>query len=213
MTAYVVRRLLLMVPTLLGITLLCFILIQFVPGGPVEQQIAKVRGASTARGANARAISEAEIANIKAYYGFDQPAHVRYGRWLGNLMQLDLGKSYAYQKPVWDVIVSKLPVTLFFGVTSFLLSYFISIPLGVVKAVRNGSAFDAGSSIFIFGGYVMPSYALGVLLIVLFGGGTFLRLVSHLRHGVGELRESHTWRQGSGLPAPHGPADDLLHGR
>ena len=173
MTAYVLRRLLLMIPTLFGITLICFVLIQFVPGGPVEQQIAKVRGMSSNRGSSGVSISEAEIANIKAYYGFDQPAPVRYVRWVGNLLRLDLGKSYAYQKPVWDVIVSKMPISLFFGLTSFFLSYLVSIPLGVAKAIGNRSAFDTASSIFIFAGYIVPSYALGVLLIVFFGGGTF----------------------------------------
>lgn len=173
MTAYVLRRLLLMIPTLFGITLICFVLIQFVPGGPVEQQIAKVRGMSSNRGSSGVSISEAEIANIKAYYGFDQPAPVRYVRWVGNLLRLDLGKSYAYQKPVWDVIMSKMPISLFFGLTSFFLSYLVSIPLGVAKAIGNRSAFDTASSIFIFAGYIVPSYALGVLLIVFFGGGTF----------------------------------------
>jgi microcin C transport system permease protein len=173
MTAYILRRLLLMIPTLLGITLVCFTLIQFVPGGPVEQTIAKVQGFASRRGGSARAISEAEIANIRAYYGFDKPAHIRYVRWLGNLLRLDLGKSYAYQKPVWNVIVSKMPISIFFGLTSFFLSYLVSVPLGVAKAIRNGSKFDTASSLVIFAGYVMPSYALGVLLIVLFGGGTF----------------------------------------
>src|SRR4030095_9995809 len=180
MIAYILRRLLLMAPTLFGITLVCFTLIQFVPGGPVEQTIAKVRGFASQRGGfagqqagGARGISEAEIANIKAYYGFDQPAHIRYLRWLGNLFRCDLGKSYAYQKPVSDVILSKMPVSLFFGLTSFFLSYLVSVPLGVAKALRNGSRFDTASSVVIFAGYIFPPYALGVLLIVLFGGGTF----------------------------------------
>jgi ABC-type microcin C transport system permease subunit YejB len=85
------------------------------PGWPVEQQIAKVQGFASARGGAAKTISAAEIENIKAYYGFDQPAHIRYVRWLGNVLRFDLGKSYAYQKPVSDVIVSKMPVSLFFG--------------------------------------------------------------------------------------------------
>jgi microcin C transport system permease protein len=84
-----------------------------------------------------------------------------------------LGNSYAYRKPVWDVIVSKMPISLFFGLTSFVLSYLVSIPLGVAKSIRNGSGFDTISSLLIFAGYVMPAYALGVLLIVFFGGGTF----------------------------------------
>src|SRR5207249_2073054 len=135
MTAYILRRLLLMAPTLLGITLVCFILIQFVPGGPVEEIISKVRAYGSARGVSARAISEEEINNIRAYFGFDKPAYIRYLRWLGNLLRLDLGHSYVYQQPVLEVITKKFPISLFFGLTSFFLAYLISIPLGIRKAM------------------------------------------------------------------------------
>lgn len=174
MTTYILRRLLLMIPTLLGITIACFILIQFVPGGPVEEMISKVQAFSSQRGASAaRTISAAEVENIKAYFGFDQPAHIRYIRWLGNLLRFDFGNSYVYHQPVWDVIVSKMPLSLFFGLTSFFLSYLISIPLGLAKAIRNGTLFDVVSSGVIFAGYVIPGFALGVLLIIFFGGGSY----------------------------------------
>ena len=175
MRNYIVRRLLLMVPTLFGITIVCFALIQAVPGGPVEQMIARVRAASASRGADAtKHLSEEEVQNIKKYFGFDKPAHVRYFLWLGRVARGDLGTSYTYEEPVWKVITSKFPISLFFGVTSFLLSYLICIPLGMWKAVKNRSAFDTASSVVIFAGYVIPGYALGILLIVLLGGGSFV---------------------------------------
>jgi len=177
MKDYIFRRLLLMIPTVLGITIICFTLIQFVPGGPVEQMIAKMRAANNAKALDAsKSISEEEIENIKAYYGFDKPPVVRYFIWLGNVFRFDLGKSYSYEEPVWDVISSKFPISLFFGISSFLLSYLICIPLGLYKAIHNKSSFDTISSIIIFAGYVMPSYALGILLIVFFAGNNFLDL-------------------------------------
>jgi microcin C transport system permease protein len=174
MTTYIVRRLLLMIPTMLGITIVCFLLCQFVPGGPVEQVIARVRAHSSLHGGTAKAISAEEVANIKAYFGFDKPIHVRYFIWLGHLLRFDLGNSYVYHLPVWDVIVSKMPISLFFGLTSFILSYAVSIPLGVWKAVKNHSAFDVITSGVVFAGYVIPGYALGILLIIFLGGGSYL---------------------------------------
>ena len=177
MKAYIIRRLLLMVPTLLGITIVCFALTQFIPGGPVEQMISRVRASGIERGLDAsQSITEEEIENIKAYYGFDKPAYIRYLSWLGNVIKLDLGTSYAYEEPVWDVIISKFPISLFFGFTSFFFSYLICIPLGMLKAVKNNSRFDTVSSVIIFIGYVMPGYALGILLIIFLGGGSFLDL-------------------------------------
>ena len=173
MKAYVIRRLLLMLPTLLGISLVVFGLIQFVPGGPVEELISKVQQAAAEKRPGAQ-ISPQEVENIKAYFGFDKPAPVRYGIWLGKIARLDLGKSYTYQEPVWNVIKSKFPISLFFGLTSFVLSYLVSIPLGVAKALRNGSWFDTVTSGMIFTGYVIPGYALGIILIILLGGGRFL---------------------------------------
>ena len=174
MTTYLLRRLLLIAPTLLGISLACFILIQFVPGGPVEELISKVRAVGSARGAKVATISAAEVANIKSYFGFDRPAHERYLKWLGDLLRGDFGKSYVYHAPVLEVILSKMPVSLFFGLTSFFLSYLVSVPLGVMKAVRNGSGFDVATSVLVFVGFVIPGFALGILLIIFFGGGSYL---------------------------------------
>lgn len=174
MTTYIVRRLLLMIPTMLGITVACFLLCQFVPGGPVEQVVSRLRAASSAHGASQRTISAEEVANIKAYLGFDKPIHVRYFIWLGRVLRFDLGNSYVYHMPVWNVIVSKMPISFFFGLTSFILSYAISIPLGVWKAVKHHSAFDAITSAVVFAGYVIPGYALGILLIIFLGGGSYL---------------------------------------
>jgi microcin C transport system permease protein len=174
MTTYIVRRLLLMIPTMLGITVVCFLLCQFVPGGPVEQVITRIRAASSLQGASQRTISPEEVANIKAYFGFDKPIHVRYFLWLDRLLHLDLGNSYVYHLPVWNVIVGHMPISLFFGLTSFILSYAVSVPLGVWKAVKHRTAFDAATSAVVFAGYVIPGYALGILLIIFFGGGSYL---------------------------------------
>lgn len=175
MKDYILRRLLLMIPTLFGITVVCFTLIQFVPGGPVEQAIANLQQASAERGVDsARGISPSEIENIKKYYGFDQPAWKRYFLWIGNIFTGDFGRSYTYRKPVLEVILERMPISLFFGLTSFFLSYSICIPLGLRKAMKHGSKFDTISSIAIFSGYVMPGYALGILLIIFFAGGSFL---------------------------------------
>lgn len=174
---YLIRRLLLMIPTLIGITVVCFAIIQFVPGGPVEELLSRAQAMAAAKGGGIdanRAVSPEQIEALKAYFGFDKPAHIRYLEWLGKVIRLDLGTSYTYGEPVWDVIVSRFPISLFFGITSFLLSYLICIPLGLVKAVRHGSKFDSWSSVLIFSGYVMPGYALGIVLIILFAGGSFL---------------------------------------
>lgn len=164
-----------MIPTLFGITLICFTLIQFVPGGPVEEAISKMRQVGAAKGMGAsRTISPDEVANIKAYFGFDQPAPVRYVKWLGNVARGDLGKSYSYQEPVLSVILAKMPISLFFGLTSLLLSYAVCIPLGMAKALRHRSLFDSATSVVIFAGYVIPGYALGIILIIFLGGGSYL---------------------------------------
>ncbi len=175
MKSYILRRLLLMIPTLFGISLVCFLLTQFVPGGPIEQMVSQVRQAAGDKGQNAsHAISPAELENIKRYYGFDKPVHIRYVTWLGKIVRLDMGRSYSYAEPAWDVIKSKFPISLFFGLTSFVLSYLICIPLGLSKALRHKSAFDTTSSALLFAGYVVPGFALGVLLLTFLAGGTWL---------------------------------------
>lgn len=184
MTAYFIRRFLLIIPTFLGITLAVFVVMQFVPGGPVERQImryqmaAMTEGGAGAAGASVSgrgslALPEEQIEEIRRYYGFDKPIHVRYATWLWNVLHLDLGNSYIYQDPVWDVIKSRFPISIFLGLTGFLLSYVVCIPLGVFKAVRHGSTFDFMSSVIVFLGYAVPGWALGTALLVLFGGGSF----------------------------------------
>lgn len=166
-----------MIPTLIGISLVCFILIQLIPGGPVEEFLSRAQSAVASRGADAsKALSPDQIAQIQAYFGFDKPAWKRYLLWLWNICHLDFGESYTYGAPVWNVIVSRFPVSLFFGLTSFFLSYLICIPLGLWKAVNHGSKGDTATSALVFSGYVMPGYALGILLIVFLAGGSFLDL-------------------------------------
>jgi microcin C transport system permease protein len=178
-TAYFIRRFLLIIPTFLGITLAVFVITHFVPGGPVERQIMRMRAAASgeaggAGGGRAQVeLPEDAVEQIRQYYGFDKPVHVRYGLWLWNVVHLDLGNSYIYQDPVWDVIKSRFPISLTLGLTGFLLSYLICVPLGVLKAVRHGSTFDFVTSVLVFMGYSIPGWALGTALLVLFGGGSF----------------------------------------
>jgi microcin C transport system permease protein len=173
MGTYFLRRLLLVIPTFLGITLAVFLVTQFVPGGPVERRIMQYQMGATASGRSVEALPEDAIQQIREYYGFDRPVHERYALWLRNLAHLDLGNSYVYQEPVWDVIKSRFPVSVFLGLTGFLLSYLICIPLGVIKAVKHGSRFDFISSAAVFLGYSVPGWALGTALLVLFGGGSY----------------------------------------
>lgn len=177
MRDYLVRRILLIVPTLFGISLAVFVLIQLVPGGPVEQYLAQLEAESAQLGAKGEhQVTEREVELIRKHFGFDKPKHVQFLNWLKDLLRFDLGESFFYQRPVWDVIASKFPISLFFGITSFILSYAVCITLGAAKAIRHGGVFDTVSSLLVFIGYVIPSYALGVLLIVLFSGGYFLDL-------------------------------------
>ena len=180
MRAYFLRRVLLVIPTFLGITLAVFVIMHFVPGGPVERQILRYRMAIMSEGGVvggaadvAVALPQSAIDEIRRFYGFDKPVHIRYAQWVWNLAHLDLGRSYIYQEPVWDVIKSRFPVSIFLGMTGFLLSYLVCIPLGVVKAVRHGTRLDVLSSVVVFLGYSVPGWALGTALLVLFGGGSF----------------------------------------
>ena len=179
MTAYFIRRFLLIVPTFIGITLVVFLVTNFVPGGPVEREIMRYRAAAMREGgggggtAGAITLPEGAVEEIRRYYGFDKPVHIRYAQWLWKVLHLDLGNSYVYQDPVWEVIRSRLPISLFLGLTGFFLGYFICVPLGVLKAVRHGSTFDFISSAIVFLGYSIPGWALGTALLVLFGGGSF----------------------------------------
>lgn len=177
MLIYILKRLLLMVPTLLGVLLITFIVIQFVPGGPVEQIMAEARASQKGDGSAYKAGRDSDakqIAELKKLYGFDKPVHVRYVEMIGNFLRFDLGRSFLHNKDVWQLIKEKLPVSISLGLWTFLLSYMISLPLGIVKAVREGSRFDVISSLIVLVGYAIPGFVLGIFLIVLFSGGTFL---------------------------------------
>lgn len=174
---YFIRRLLLVIPTFLGITLACFALCQAVPGGPVEQALLKMRGMGgdpSGRGAVARATISAEQRKaIEAHFGFDQPFHKRYWKWLVHDRIGLAVESYKYpNKTVWQLIRQRFPVSLTFGITGFLLTYLICIPLGIAKALRNGSGFDLVTSVIVFVGYAIPGFAFGMLLKILFAGTT-----------------------------------------
>jgi microcin C transport system permease protein len=175
MLNYILKRLLLMVPTLLGALTLTFVVIQFVPGGPVEQLMAEARaGQGEGGGYKARRDSdEKQIAELKKLYGFDKPAPVRYVEMIGHFLRFDLGRSFLQNKDVWTLIKEKLPVSISLGLWTFLFSYLISIPLGVMKAMYEGSRFDAMTTLVVLVGYAIPGFVLGLLLIVLFAGGTF----------------------------------------
>src|SRR6202163_682240 len=176
MTGYFARRFLLIIPTFIGITLAVFLVMNFVPGGPIERQIMQYKMSLAQRGGARSAdadIPQDAIDEMKRYYGFDKPVHIRYVQWLWKVVHLDLGRSYIYQDPVWDVIKSRFPISIFLGLTGFLLSYLVCIPLGVFKAIRHGSRFDLFSSLAVFLGYSIPGWALGTALLVLFGGGSF----------------------------------------
>jgi len=202
--AYVIRRLLLMIPTLFGIMVINFVIVQFAPGGPVEQIIAQITG--TAVGATARiagttggetgpaaqpatggtsggatskyrgaqGLDPEFIKEIETMFGFDKPMHERFLMMMWNYIRFDFGESYFRDRKVVDLVIDKMPVSISLGLWTTLIVYLISIPLGIRKAVRDGSRFDVWTSVVITIGYAIPGYLFAVLLIVLFAGGTFL---------------------------------------
>ena len=166
-----------MIPTLFGVTIIVFIIINLAPGSPVEQKLQQLQFAgamgSGDTGGDSAVVSEEVVEALKKQYGFDKPIHIRYFIWLKNLATLDFGESFTYEEPVTDVIFSKFPVSLQFGFASLFLSYLICIPLGVLKAIYDGTKFDYASSFMIMGMYSIPGFMLGILLIVFFAGGQF----------------------------------------
>lgn len=174
MTQYFIRRLLLIVPTFIGITILVFVVTRFVPGGPIERIISEAQQASSQMGTRAgtgiggATLDEQQIKQLEQYYGFDKPVLVSYWLWLKKVVQLDLGISSRYSDPVWDTIKERLPVSAFYGITTMLITYFISIPLGYFKAIKHNSHFDHASSVVVFVGYAIPSYVVGIILLVVF---------------------------------------------
>ena len=187
MWSYIFKRLLLMIPTLFGILLITFIIIQFVPGGPVEQMVAQLQGrdaggvgegpSRSSGGAyrGRQGVDAARVEEIKKLYGFDKPAPERFLQMLSQFARFDLGRSFFHNKDVWQLIKEKLPVSISLGMWTFLLTYLISVPLGIAKAVRAGSRFDTATTFIVLLGYAIPSFVLGVVLLVYFAGGTFVQ--------------------------------------
>jgi microcin C transport system permease protein len=203
MTAYIIRRLLFMVPTMFGIMLVAFVVVQFAPGGPVEQVIAKLTGADTgatsrisgspggdfgSRGAvqggsgvdavtskyrGAQGLDPEFIKKLEKQFGFDKPAYERFGLMLWNYIRFDFGNSYFRDISVLRLIKEKLPVSISLGIWMTLLTYLISIPLGIRKAVDAGSRFDMWTSSVIIVGYAIHGFLFAILLIILFAGGSF----------------------------------------
>ncbi len=199
MASYILKRLLLMIPTLLGILLVSFVIVQFVPGGPVERMIAELQGHGTEATARIGGTSGGEsigasaamstgqsskyrgaqgldpefIAELEALYGFDKPAHERFFIMLKNYARFDLGESYYRDIGVGELVLEKMPVSISLGLWSTLIIYLISIPLGIKKAVKDGEAFDIWTSAAVFIGYAIPSFMFAILLIVLFAGGRY----------------------------------------
>lgn len=198
MIAYLFRRLLLIVPTLFGIMLINFIVVQFAPGGPVEQTLAQLKGTATSSTANitgpgsdtiaasgvgksgtstyrgARGLDPKFIKEIERMYGFDKPAPERFWMMIKNYSRFDFGQSWFKGGDVVDLIFAKLPVSISLGLWTTLLIYLISIPLGIAKAVRDGSAFDIWTSAVLIIGVAIPSFLFAILLIVVFSGGSYL---------------------------------------
>jgi microcin C transport system permease protein len=202
MGAYIIRRILFMIPTMLGIMFVAFVVVQFAPGGPVEQVIAKLTGADTGASSRisgsaggdfgsrgAQGASQVDAANSKyrgaqgldpefikkleKQFGFDKPAYERFALMLWNYVRFDFGKSYFRDVSVLQLIKEKLPVSMSLGIWMTLLTYLISIPLGIRKAVGDGSRFDVWTSSVIVVGYAIPGFLFAILLIILFAGGSF----------------------------------------
>jgi len=171
MRAYFLRRLLLLPPTLVGITLIVFFITRIVPGGPLEQAIMQAQlgqGGHWHQAGQGSALSAEQIQQLNAYYGFDKPWYVGYVLWLGKVFTGDLGTSYRYNEPVWSLMLERFPVSLFYGSLTLLLTYAVCIPLGVLKAIKHNTWMDTSSSILIFVGYAVPGYVLAALLLVFF---------------------------------------------
>jgi microcin C transport system permease protein len=205
MPAYIIRRLLLMIPTLFGIMVLNFLIVQAAPGGPIEQIVAKLQGnaveatarvsgsaggetatpgqtlrdsnagaAVTSRYRGAQGVDPEMIKELEKQFGFDKPLHVRFFKMIGNYLRFDFGKSYFRDQRVVDLVIAKMPVSISLGLWTTLIVYLVSIPLGIRKAVRDGTPFDVWTSAAIIAGYAIPSFLFAVLLIVLFAGGRYL---------------------------------------
>lgn len=177
MFAYFVRRILLMIPTFIGVTIIAFMITRMVPGGPLDREMMKFRMGAMAGGA---AIDSAggdmpkeALDALKKEFDLDKPWYTAYFNWLWKIVNLDFGKSNSTRQPVWEMIKQRFPVSIYFGLTGFILAYLVCVPLGIAKGIRHGSAFDFVSSATVFIGYSIPGWALGAVLLVLFAGGQF----------------------------------------
>jgi microcin C transport system permease protein len=195
MTGYLLRRLILVIPTLFGIIAINFAVVQFAPGGPVEQMIAELKGhgggaegrmtgmggtesaAPSEAGAyrGARGLDPHIVAQIRHMFGFDKPPLTRFVEMVGNYLRFDFGSSFFRDQTVLHLILQKMPVSISLGLWSTILVYLISIPLGIAKAVRDGSRFDVASSAVVLVGYAIPGFLFAILLVVLFAGGSFVQ--------------------------------------
>ncbi|WP_050464382.1 microcin C ABC transporter permease YejB [Herbaspirillum autotrophicum] len=182
--SYILKRILLMLPTLFGVVAITFAVVQFVPGGPVEQALTEMKGlraggeasgggASQYRGR--QGVDPERVKEIQALYGFDKPPLERFWQMLKGFATFNLGTSFYHHADVWTLVKSKLPVSISIGLWTFFLTYLISVPLGIAKAVREGSRFDGWTSALVLIGYSIPGFVLGVFLLVVFGGGSFLQ--------------------------------------
>jgi microcin C transport system permease protein len=179
---YILRRILLMIPTFVGITLVSFLVINLAPGGPIEQRIQAIRfggasleggGGGGGKSSGTAGINQEILDALNKQYGFDKPVLTRYWIWLTNISKLDFGESFTYQQPAFDVIASKFPVSLQFGIASLIFTYLVCIPLGIAKAVKAGTSFDFLSGVVLYIAYSIPPLVLGIFLIVFFAGGRY----------------------------------------
>ena len=174
MRDYFLRRALLIPPTLLGVTIIVFAITRLVPGGPLERAIMEAQQLDAQGGTAAQvagqdmALSDAQLARLREYYGFDKPLLLSYVDWLGKVVRGDLGTSYRYNEPVWDVVVERFPVSSYYGLVTLVVTYLVCIPLGVLKAIKHRTLVDNLTSMLIFVGYAIPGYALGSLLLLYF---------------------------------------------
>jgi microcin C transport system permease protein len=175
MRDYFIRRFLLIPPTLIGVTIIVFIITRLVPGGPLERAIMEAQQMNAGAGVSMEqvagqdmALSEEQLQRLKEYYGFDKPVLISYFDWVIKVAQGDLGMSYRYNEPVWEVIKDRFPVSMYYGIVTLIITYGVCIPLGVLKAIRHRTIVDNLTSILIFVGYAIPGYALGSLLLLYF---------------------------------------------
>jgi microcin C transport system permease protein len=176
MFIYILRRILLAIPTFVGITLMTFLIINAAPGGPIEQKLQKLQFSGKGGSGKGLQVSPEMLEAMTKQYGFDKPVYERYLIWIKNISKLDFGESFSYQEPAINVITQKFPVSLSFGIASLILTYLVCIPLGVKKAITAGGKFDQLSGIVLYFLYAIPPLVSGILLIVWFAGGSHFDL-------------------------------------